>query len=665
MRGALSNEGQGHGRPEVIGQGRGVDPVHHEGGGDGEDRVEFDEAWEHRGTVRDLCQRIVGDWSTADDLVQETYLRTLRNLDRLERRQSIVPWLATVARRRSLNELRRRRHVNLVDAVPERSVAPEVDPAEVVVVSDEVDRVREALQVLTPREHDLLVRQVYQGLSLAELAEEEHSTVASVRSVLNRARSKLRDALAESGHRVLAPVALLGAWMRRRIAPAVTRLHQATPAPIGAYERLGEMLTAAIVAITLGAGGAAVPGVGPRPPAPRLAALGTPGGFGAAARPAATSPTAAPVPAPSAPSRPAGEHPDAAPGLPTTPLPVDPGNPLQEPSQPDQADVQQIAASRDGRDVFALGHAHNRPCALECTPVLFHSPDGGATWERLGAVGFAADTLLVPPAYPQDRRLFGAGATGLEASSDGGQTFTLVPKAPAGGPAAMAPGFSSGDARIVIGSTPAWQYDADRDDGRPFSGAPVTSSPIRFAFAPDYASSGRLFAGAAVVEGGALHEAVFRCSRGAVGDVCDDKVVLDRLTSEPRVAVSSRYSLDRIVLAWGDGGLYRSSDAGATFQPVDLPPGSHVTGVTDDGAGTFFVSLFIGDTSGTRGGVLVSRDGARTWVLRGAGTPLAQGTATVHALAGGALLAAPLASAGGGLWCSRDAGLTWATRCAR
>lgn len=190
-RGRDDGEGNGEG---ADGEGSGGRAGELSGGGSGEPRprVDFEELWSHRQALSDLCRRIVGDPATAEDVVQDTYIRALHNLEQLERRPSLMPWLATVARRRSIDELRRRRRSTPVDAMCDEATRPELDPGESTAAGETVERVRRALTALTERERQLLTLRVDLGLSLAELADEDESSVDSVRSVLSRARTKLR-----------------------------------------------------------------------------------------------------------------------------------------------------------------------------------------------------------------------------------------------------------------------------------------------------------------------------------------------------------------------------------------------------------------------------------------------------------------------------------------
>lgn len=700
-----------------------------------EDAIDFEEIWQYRDELRDMCQRIVGDAALADDLVQETYVQALRNIHRLERRDGLMPWLVTVARRRSLNELRRQRYATPVDVVPKRSTAVELDPGEVVSVTDEVVRVQSVLETLTVRERDLLMRQVYGGLSLHELAAEEDSTPASVRSVLSRARSKIKAAIADTGVAVLAPVTVLTRWVRHRFPTLRVRGPVHDPAQAASYNRLGEAITAGVASLALGVTTGIVPVFPSRPnDAPTTVDAGGAGSGGASEGGGAAAPAAAaaarradgtlaervtsraltngdatdagaPSASPDAGSAEGQEEegpgsnsspipepgtPDPSPA-PVEELPVDPAQPFPEANDPDDASYQQFASPSGGGDagggggqgsgnggtqgtsggggeggdgsdeIFALGRTNGK-CNVNCT-ALFHSADGGATWERVSATGLTGTSLLVAPAYPRDPRIYAAGPTGLQVSVDGGRNFEAVLTAPHNGPAAISPDFSSGDERILIGANPSgWEYDAASDTSQPVANGPSSSGGVTFAFTPDHRANQTLFAGAFTLDPEGSRATVHTC-RGRLRDyACSRQVALEGLTGAPSMYVSSTYAEDKLVFAYGQGGFFRSANRGATFDPVAVPF-EKVAALTDDGAGTVYAAGWQHDGDGTRGGVARSVDRGRTWNVLGAGTPLAEGVTTLAHVGGDRLLAAPLASAGGGMLCSVDGGSTWQARC--
>lgn len=612
--------------------------------------VDIEALWEeHRAELHRICAKIVGDPATADDMVQETYLRALKHVDKLEDRPSLMPWLATVARRRSLDEIRARKRVSPFEFVPEDETPDHEGPAVRAELDEAMGEVGEALRVLNDRERRLLQLQVHDGLSLSELADEDGSTVHSVRSVLVRARAKLRTAITQDvGVPAAAPLAGAVLWLRRKVQSVNVRLQQAfSSAPL---DRAGEVITAGIVGVAVGVAPIAVDDE---------TRTGTPGPDAAAAAPSAIT---------SAES----EHADAAaPAVPGNPSPESgPSSPLDEPvpgsaavdvlvppddvESTDDAAFTSFAVSDDGSTVLAAGT--RRPgCVAGCT-VLFRSSDSGSTWERLPAEGITGTTVAVAPGYPSDPRIFAVGEEGLSVSRDGGETFALA-LATGPAPLALSPDFAAGDERVFIGSGPALVWDDATRSATPLVGPPSSPSSY-FAFEAGYPSSGRLIVGSAAAGADDFEAAVFRCRYALSEDSCIESTNLPGLERPPAVSVVNGSDT---VLAWAGSRMRRSVDGARTFSAIPLPDGLHLSGVTSSSAGVIYAATH--SPSGRAAGVLRSDDDGQSWTVLGEGTPLADGVTDVTVLPDSRVLAAPLAQAGGDIYCSADRGTTWDSSC--
>lgn len=617
--------------------------------------VDMEELWQHRAELHKLCAKIVGDPITADDMVQETYLRALRNLDKLERRPSLMPWLATVARRRSLDELRSRRKVTPFEDTPETEARREDDPETQAAIGESMGEVADAMKLLNARERKLLRLQIEEGLSLAELAESEASTIDSVRSVLVRARTKLRQAISENvTYPAAAPLLGLGAWLRRRAGELNLRLQRAfSTTPL---ERVGEVLAASVVLVAVGAGGGAVP-------LDRSASSSLPSDAAANAEVAATTSAAD-----------AGT--EDAQGAAGTASPSNPGShPLAEPL-PGHAALDQVipgddvkttgdarfesfavAASGSDTPLLLAGGTRREGCVAGCT-VLFRSADLGQTWTRLAATGITGPTIALSPDFPSDPRIFAVGDEGLSVSRDGGATFEVV-LAAAASTLAISPGFADGDERVFVGTGPAIVWNESNRSATPLLGLP-TSPSTSFAFSPGYPGSGALYVGSMAPGATEFEAAVYRCTRALDEDSCVEPAPIPGLRTVPRVAVARDSGT---VLAWASGALYRSTDDGVSFSTASVPGDAYVNAVADDGAGTLWAAVH-SPSGAPLGGVLRSVDDGATWQRLGAGSPLAHGASAVVALPGGRVLAAPLAHSGGDIVCSDDGGSTWRAPCA-
>jgi RNA polymerase sigma-70 factor (ECF subfamily) len=170
----------------------------------------------HRVELTAYCYRMLGSAFEAEDAVQETLLRAWRSLDRFEGRAALRSWLYRIATNVCIDmasaRQRRARPVDLgpastadsglgpplpetawLEPIPDGRVLPSGgDPAEVAVARESIRLAFvAALQHLPPRQRAVLILREVLRWKADEVAELLGSTVASVNSALQRARSTL------------------------------------------------------------------------------------------------------------------------------------------------------------------------------------------------------------------------------------------------------------------------------------------------------------------------------------------------------------------------------------------------------------------------------------------------------------------------------------------
>lgn len=64
----------------------------------------------HRKSVFNFILRYVGDKETAEDLLQETFMRVIKGADAYKRQAKFTTWLYTIARNLCVDQTRRRKH---------------------------------------------------------------------------------------------------------------------------------------------------------------------------------------------------------------------------------------------------------------------------------------------------------------------------------------------------------------------------------------------------------------------------------------------------------------------------------------------------------------------------------------------------------------------------
>lgn len=603
----------------------------------------------------DLCRRQLCGRGDPEAVAQEAFIRAWSSLDKFSGARPFWPWVATIARRLCIDHRRRLERENSNLHVAAAATDSEMtSPDELLETGEEYRAAVRALRTLKPSEQRVIALREVNGWSYDEIARFEGVTVESIRGSLKRARASLRRSYAKVASS--APAAFAGHRLRAR----VVRWSGARGSHATMSLAIGGDLAAGLVALTLAVAGA--PASSPPTRSVAIQSAKTAMVLVSAVAPDAGRSLDRAVNdtqarqgggTPASPSRNADQRQDDWQEAPQSPLVIDGVDTVDEAVFTDFASSPSYEG--DGT-VFAVGSGKHGCPAAHC-PVLFKSTDRGGTWRRLPGVGFPGGSVLLPPDYPHDRRIFVAGPTSLLVSTDDGTSFQ--PIAPIGGPAAVSPGFAA-DRRIVMGQAPGWEYRDDVGAMRP-SGMviPTTSVATTPIFSPDYLSDGRLFVGGTTVDdNGRQQSAVFRCTKS----LCSDRALLPDVIGAPLLAIAPPSFEGDVVLAWRGDRLFRSLDGGGSFRQTTLPVSGVVRGATFADDGRMVVGTLSVNGDGTGGGVVASSDGGESWSRLGEGTALDRGVHAVVALPD-RIFAGVSLTAGGGLLCSVDGGVTWEATC--
>ncbi len=163
---------------------------------------------------------MLGSVHDAEDLVQETYLRAWRHFDTFEGRSSLRTWLYRIATNVCLAALAGRGRRVLPSGLGNPAEATEEtlwlqpipdalvqDPAAIVTARESLRLALIAsLQYLPPRQRAVLLLRDVLAWRAAEVAELLDTTVAAVKSTLQRARARL-DQVSPAADQVTEPIA--------------------------------------------------------------------------------------------------------------------------------------------------------------------------------------------------------------------------------------------------------------------------------------------------------------------------------------------------------------------------------------------------------------------------------------------------------------------------
>lgn len=153
---------------------------------------------EYARTVYNHAYRLTGDWSTAEEVLSETFLAAWRTRQAIEPEgDSLRPWLLGIATNKARNANRGRgRRLAFLARRPAPEPVADIADATAGRVDDarRLAAVQRALGGLRRQEREVLVLCVWSGLDYAEAAEALGVPVGTVRSRLSRARTRLQPA---------------------------------------------------------------------------------------------------------------------------------------------------------------------------------------------------------------------------------------------------------------------------------------------------------------------------------------------------------------------------------------------------------------------------------------------------------------------------------------
>ena len=147
--------------------------------------------------LRHYLERLAGDPSTAEDLLQETLVKIDRGLPGFKGRSSVKTWAFSIATRVATDHFRRpaskARIVDFNEAVdPE---APDSEIEDQLVVDEMSACVRGVIDSLPGDYRTALVLHDLEGLTAAQVADVAGCSLATAKIRIHRARRRLKDAL--------------------------------------------------------------------------------------------------------------------------------------------------------------------------------------------------------------------------------------------------------------------------------------------------------------------------------------------------------------------------------------------------------------------------------------------------------------------------------------
>ncbi|MHB8510544.1 MAG: RNA polymerase sigma factor [Actinomycetota bacterium] len=143
--------------------------------------------------VHNLARRVVHDEATAEEIVQETYLRAYDSWLKHRWPDRVEPWMATICLNVARSELRRRRRrvIEVPDAAAGHDVSAEIEVEKEAIANLDVGAVRRALWQLPEEQRIAVTLMDLCDLTAAEAAKAMKCPRGTVLSRVHRGRKAL------------------------------------------------------------------------------------------------------------------------------------------------------------------------------------------------------------------------------------------------------------------------------------------------------------------------------------------------------------------------------------------------------------------------------------------------------------------------------------------
>jgi RNA polymerase sigma-70 factor (ECF subfamily) len=153
----------------------------------------------HHVRVYRFVLRLVGNPTTAEDLISEVFLDVWRQADRFEGRSAVSTWMLAIARFKALSALRKKPDEELDEETAE-TIEDTADTPEVALEKKDKSTVlRQCLEKLSPEHKEIIDLVYYHEKSVEEVAEIVGIPENTVKTRMFYARKKLAELLKAAG----------------------------------------------------------------------------------------------------------------------------------------------------------------------------------------------------------------------------------------------------------------------------------------------------------------------------------------------------------------------------------------------------------------------------------------------------------------------------------
>ncbi|HAL16615.1 MAG TPA: RNA polymerase subunit sigma-24 [Anaerolineaceae bacterium] len=146
----------------------------------------------YQNPVYNLCYRMLGEPTEAEDAAQESFWRAYQAIRRYDRSRPFATWLLSITAHYCIDQQRKRRLPTLEIEDWMEEVLPDntPDPEKMIGAHEEKERIHRMLSTLNPQDRAAIILRYWYEFSEEEISQALQLSVSAVKSRLHRARLK-------------------------------------------------------------------------------------------------------------------------------------------------------------------------------------------------------------------------------------------------------------------------------------------------------------------------------------------------------------------------------------------------------------------------------------------------------------------------------------------
>lgn len=150
----------------------------------------------YQNPVYNLCYRMLGEGTAAEDAAQETFWRAYQNLKRYDQDRSFITWLLSIAAHYCIDQQRKKRlPIFELDEFPDIDLmdATIPNPEKELGQNQEKEALHTLINDLNPQDRATVILKYWYDCSEEEISKMLSLTVSAVKSRLHRSRRQLAE----------------------------------------------------------------------------------------------------------------------------------------------------------------------------------------------------------------------------------------------------------------------------------------------------------------------------------------------------------------------------------------------------------------------------------------------------------------------------------------